>query len=95
MKYFKKHYEGCDHEWTDYGGYEDSDITPEGEIEATVYSVDREDDKYSYAIHELLFEHEDITEITKDEYMHVVEQLQKVDELQSQINEILAGIIKK
>ena len=76
-----------------YGSYEDSDITPEGDIDATVYSVDSDDGKYYYECFEDYIEPDEITEITEDEYRHVVEQLQKVDEIQAHIDAVLKPLI--
>lgn len=93
MKYFKINYASNSLEWTEYGGYEDSDITPDGYINTTVYSVECDDGKYSYECYENYLYPDDITKITEEEYRHVVEQLQKVDELQSQIDEVLKALI--
>ena len=95
MKYFKQHHESCDQEWTVYGGYEDSDITPEGDIDTVVYCVECKDGTCSFELYEDYVDPEDITEITQDEYRHVVEQLQKVTTLQSQIDDILSPLIDK
>ena len=93
MKYFKHHYENTDHEWTDYGCYETSDITPEGYIHATVYSADCEDGNYSYECYDNYFDPDEIIEITEEENKHVIEQLQKVDALKLQIDEIISKLI--
>lgn len=93
MKYFKQNYASGSHDWTVYGGYEDSDITPDGDIDTTVYSVDCKDGKYYYECYEDYFEPEEIEVITEDEYRHVVEQFQKVDELQAQIDAKLKALI--
>lgn len=93
MKYFKQNYATGNHEWTVYGSYEDSDITPQGYFDAIVYSVDCNDGKYYYECYENYFEPDEITEITEEEYRHVVEQLQKVDEIQAQIDAVLKALI--
>lgn len=95
MKYFKLHHESYGEKCTEYGAFDDSNITRAGNIDTTVYSVHLRYDKYKHDCYKTYTGPKDITEITKDEYMHVMEQLQKVDELQSQIDEILAGLIKK
>lgn len=93
MKYFKKGFASGSHDWTVYGAYIDSDITPQGDISTVVYSVDCHDGKYFYECYEDYFEPDEITEITEEEYRHVVEQLQKVDEHQAQIDEILKALM--
>lgn len=92
-KYFKQNYASGSHDWTVYGSYEDSEITPAGDIDTTVYSVDCDDGKYYYECYENYFDPDEITEITEEEYRHVVEQLQKVDEIQAQIDEVLKALI--
>ena len=93
MKYFKQNYASGSHDWTVYGSYEASDITPVGDIDTIVYSVDCDDGKYYYECYENYFDPDEITEITEEEYRHVVEQLQKVDEIQAQIDEVLKALI--
>ena len=93
MKYFKQNYSSGSHDWTLYGSYEASDITQVGYIDTIVYSVDCDDGKYYYECYENYFKPDEITEITEDEYRHVVEQLQKVDEIQAQIDEVLKALI--
>ena len=93
MKYFKQNYASGSHDWTVYGSYEDSDITPVGDIYAIVYLVYCDDGKYYYDCYENYFDTDEITEITEDEYRHVVEQLHKVDEIQAQIDEVLKALI--
>lgn len=92
-KYFKQNDALGSHNWTLYGSYEDSDITPEGYIDATVYSVDCADGKYYYECYGEYLDPDEITEITEEEYRHVVEQLQKVDEIQAQIDAVLKALI--
>lgn len=93
MKYFKQRYASDSHDWTAYGAYEDSDIMPEGDICAIVYSVDCEYGKYYYERYENYFELDEITEITEEEYRHVMEQLQKVDEIRAQIDGVLKALL--
>lgn len=92
-KYFKESSASGSHDWTAYGCYDETDITPEGDIDAVVYSIDCDDGKYYYECYENYFDPEDITEITKEEYQHVVEQLQKVDEIQAQIDGVLKSLL--
>lgn len=93
MRYFKRNYASGNHEWTEYGGYEDSDITPLGDIDTVVYSIDCKDGKYCYELYENFIDLDEITEITEDEYRLVVKRLQKVDELQAQIDAVLKALI--
>lgn len=95
MKYFKKHYESCDREWTEFGCYEESDITPEGDFCVSVYSVECNDGKCSYDCYDNYFELDDIQEITKEESLEVIKQLHKVDEIQEQINTIIKAILNE
>lgn len=93
MKYFKQGCASGSHDWTAYGAYEDSDITPEGDIRAMVYSVDCDEGKYYYECYENYFSPDEITETSYKEYLHVMKQLQKVDKLQAQIDEVLKAFI--
>ena len=93
MKYFKQNYASGGHDWTVYGSCGASDITPVGYIDAIVYSVDCDDGKYYYECFEDYIDPDEITEITEEEYLHVVEQLQKVDEIQAHIDAVLKALI--
>lgn len=94
MKYFKQSFASGNHDRTVYGSYDDSDITPQDDINSMVYSVDCDHGNYYYECYEDFFEPDEITEIAKEEYRHVVEQLQKVDELQAQIDKMMKALIK-
>ncbi len=93
MKYFKQNYVSGSHELTMYGSYEDSNITPEGYIYTSVYSIDCADGINYYECSENYFKPDEITAITEEEYLHVIEQLQKVDWLQIQIDEVLKALL--
>lgn len=93
MKYFKQINVLHGHKWTVYGAYDDSDITKQGDFEAMVYSVDFDDGNYSYGQYCDFFEPDEITIITEDEYRHVLERLQMVDELQAKIDYVLKALL--
>lgn len=93
MKYFKRNCSSGSHEWTDYGSYLDSGNAQQGEFYAVVISIDCYDGKYSYSCYGNYFEPDEIKEITKEEYRHVVVQLQKVDDVQAQIDAVLKALL--
>lgn len=92
MKYFKQNYASGSHDRTVYGSYVPSDDI-KAAIAATVYSVNCDYGKYYYEFCVNYFEPDEITEITEEEYRHVVEQLQKVGEIQAQIDAVMKALI--
>lgn len=94
MTYFKQHFESCYSEWTIYGCYSDHDIQREGDILCNVIEVRREDNKH--LIHEVYKEYvepDEVTEITKDEYISVINKIQETNDYYYKADEILKSLI--
>lgn len=95
MKYFKQHFESCNREWTIYGQFEDSDITPNGDFFCVVDDVEIDPgcDHIKHTIYENYCEPDKIELITEEEYTAVCNKLREVDKLYDKADEILKTLI--
>lgn len=93
MKYFKRKFATVDHEWTVYGAYEESDVTQEGDVLVSVYSVDCYGVTYSHSRYEDYFELDKLIMITEEEYNLVLERLLLVGEVQGLIDDMLKKLL--
>lgn len=92
MKYFKQHFESGNREWTIYGSYSDHDIQREGDV---VCEVQRDGDKdhYEHSVLKEYIEPDEVTFITKKEYVAVVNKLQEADDYHSMADDVLETLI--
>lgn len=95
MKYFKQHFESCDREWTIYGKFEDSDITPNGDFPCVVdnIEIDTECDHIKHTTYPDYCEPDDIELITEEEYIEVGKKLCEVGKMYDQADAILKTLI--
>lgn len=95
MKYFKQHYESCNREWTTYGKFEESDITPNGDCLCVVddVEIDTDCDHLKHTIYQDYCEIDETELITEEEYIAVCNKLREVDKLCDKADEILKTLI--
>lgn len=93
MKYFKKHYESCDHEFTLVGSYTQEDITEIGDILCKCDIIELSDKKYSYDQITEYLELDEITEIDFAEYNRIKNTLSLCEKLQDVIDKLLISIL--
>lgn len=95
MKFFKQHFESCNREWTTYGKFEDSDITPNGDFPCMVDCVEIDTDcgHIKRTIYPDYCERSDIELISEEEYIAVGNKLREVDKLYEQADAILTTLI--
>lgn len=95
MKYFKQHFESGNREWTIYGCYSDHDIQREGDVVCEVHEVQRDGDKdhYEHSVLKEYIEPDEVTFITKKEYVAVVNKLQEADDYHSMADDVLETLI--
>lgn len=94
-KYFKKHNESCDREWTVYGCYEEQDITPSGDILCVVDDIEMNPEKshLQHSIYQDYFEEDEITQITRSEYNEMLNKVKKAEEYLNKADSILKALI--
>lgn len=94
-KFFKQHFEGDGHEWTIYGCYDETDITPQGDILCVVDDVDSstDDEHIRHTIYQNYCDPDEITHISEDEYNAVINKLREVDGYYNKADELLKTLI--
>lgn len=94
-KFFKQHFESGSSEWTIYGCYDESDITPNGGIRCLVDDVENDPDlgHIRHTIYENYCEPDEVTHITKEEYNAVIKKLRKADGYCDKCGELLKSLI--
>lgn len=95
MIYFKQHFESGNSEWSIYGCYSDYDIQPEGDVVCEVHEVQREDEKdhFEHNVIKEYIEPDEVTFITKKEYLAVINKLQEADDYHKMADEVLETLI--
>lgn len=95
MEYFKQHFESCDSEWTIYGCYSDLDIQREGDVLCEVYEIRHVDsnEHIDHNAYKEYIEPDEVTFITKEEYLAVVNKLHEVDDYYSKADDVLKTLI--
>lgn len=76
-----------------YGGYDETDVTQEGDILASVDCIGCDDGRYYYEVMQDYFEPDEITVITEQEFCQVQDQIKEVNELQGRIDKILKSLL--
>lgn len=94
-KFFKQHFESCNREWTIYGSYDESDITPNGDILCVVDDVENDSDNehIQHTIYQNYCEPDEITHISEDEYNAVINKLREADGYYDKADEVLKSLI--
>lgn len=94
-KFFKKHFESGNHEWTKYGSYDEEDITPDGDILCVVDELEHGYDR-EYIDHNIYQEHIDLDEmmlISEKEYKAVINKLREADGYNDKAHEIFKTLL--
>ena len=95
MIYFMEHHESCNSEWTIYGCYSDNDIQPEGDVVCEVHIVQSESkkDHLEHDVCKQYIEPDEVTFITKKEYLAVMKKLQQAEDYHNMADEVLKTLI--
>lgn len=95
VKYFKQHIESCDTARTIYGCYSDKDVQPEGDVLCRVRDVTQDDwkDHIKTEVYKDFIEPDEVTYITKKEYIHAVKVCHDADKLYCKADELLKTLI--
>lgn len=91
MKFFKQHFESGDKSWTNYGFYNEKEITEQGDVRCICFQITDE----GYEGVDEYVEPDEVTEISEEEMQRVISILQKVDEHEAKIRELVRPLNKK
>lgn len=96
MIWFKRRFETDKSVHTVYGAYEEDEVTDDGDVLCMVYCIEENPstERLEYDSFEDYIEPDEVEAISKEEYLRVLEELQKVDELNAKKTEILKKLNK-
>lgn len=95
VKYFKQHIESWKQVRTIYGCYSDKDILPEGDVLCKVRDVTKDEvkDHIEYDAYMDFIEPDEVTYITKEEYIQAIKVFRKADKLYCKADELLKNLM--